>query len=150
MSTENYRDSSLPAGVRAGLLLREMTLEEKCDQLTAAWPWSLVRADGSDAEGAEEFLKRAPGHVAGLSADDPARLALLVGAIQRQYVTRTRLGIPALIHQEALNGFMAGGHMAFPTGTGLAATFSPDLVQEMADLIRRQCAAWATGRRCRR
>jgi beta-glucosidase len=138
MSSEDYRDPGLPANVRVDLLLPEMTLDEKCDQLTAGWPWLLVRADGSDADGAEELLKRPPGHVAGLSADDPARLARLVGAIQRQYTTRTRLGIPALIHQEALNGFMAGGHMVFPTGTALAATFSPALVEGMADLIRRQ------------
>ncbi|XVQ09388.1 glycoside hydrolase family 3 N-terminal domain-containing protein [Spirillospora sp. CA-255316] len=138
MSTESHHDAHLPAASRAELLLREMTIEEKCDQLTAVWPWALVRADGSDAAGAEQTLKRAPGHVAGLTADDPASLARLVGAIQRQYVTRTRLGIPALIHQEALNGFMAGGHMVFPTAIGLAATWSPGLVEEMADLIRRQ------------
>ncbi|MDW8803603.1 glycoside hydrolase family 3 N-terminal domain-containing protein [Streptomyces scabiei] len=138
MSTQDHRDAGLPADVRAELLLRAMTLEEKADQLSAVWPWCLVRADGSEAEGAREVIKRAPGHVAGLTADDPQRLARLVGAIQRQYVTRTRLGIPALVHQEALSGFMAGGHMVFPTGTGLAAAWSPDLVQEMADLIRRQ------------
>ncbi|MDQ0957347.1 beta-glucosidase-like glycosyl hydrolase [Streptomyces sp. B4I13] len=138
MSTQDHRDAGLPANVRAELLLREMTLEEKVDQLSAEWPWNLVRADGSDAEGAEDVLKRAPGHVAGLTADDPQRLARLTGAIQRQYVTRTRLGIPALIHQEALSGFLAGGHMVFPTGTGLAAAWSPELVEEMADLVRRQ------------
>ncbi|MEU9348554.1 glycoside hydrolase family 3 N-terminal domain-containing protein [Streptomyces sp. NPDC048278] len=138
MSTEDYRDILLPNAARAELLLSEMTLEEKCDQLTAVWPWCLVRADGSEADGAEEVIKRAPGHIAGLTADDPARLARLVGGIQRQYVTRTRLGIPALVHAEALNGFVAGGHMVFPTGTGLAAAWSPDLVEEMADLIRHQ------------
>jgi hypothetical protein len=59
MSSEDYRDPSLSAGVRAELVLRQMTLEEKCDQLTAGWPWLLVRADGSDAEGAGEVLTRA-------------------------------------------------------------------------------------------
>ncbi|MEU6103692.1 glycoside hydrolase family 3 N-terminal domain-containing protein [Streptomyces flaveolus] len=138
MSIQDHHDATLPPHVRAELLLREMTLREKVDQLSAVWPWTLVRPDGSDAAGAEEVIKRAPGHVAGLTADDPQRLALLVGAIQRQYVTRTRLGIPALVHQEALNGFLAGGHTVFPTGTGLAATWSPDLVREMADVIRQQ------------
>ncbi|MGQ4365572.1 glycoside hydrolase family 3 N-terminal domain-containing protein [Streptomyces sp. SAS_272] len=138
MSNHNHHDAGLPADVRSELLLREMTLAEKVDQLSAVWPWNLVRSDGSDAQGLQDVLKRAPGHVAGLTADDPRRLAHLAGAIQRQYVTRTRLGIPALIHQEALTGFMAGGHMVFPTGTGLAASWSPDLVEEMADLIRRQ------------
>ncbi|MES5823091.1 glycoside hydrolase family 3 N-terminal domain-containing protein [Streptomyces sp. RG80] len=137
-STPEFRDARLSADVRAESLLREMTIEEKCAQLTCAWPWRLIDADGSDAEGADEFLKGPPGHVAAVAADDPVRVARMTGAIQRQYVTRTRLGIPALIHQEALNGLMTGGHMVFPTATGLAATFSPDLVGGMADLIRRQ------------
>ncbi|MFD5128928.1 glycoside hydrolase family 3 N-terminal domain-containing protein [Streptomyces olindensis] len=138
MSPQDHRDASLPVGLRAELLLREMTLEEKCAQLSAGWPWFLVRPDGSEAEGAAEVIKTAPGHVAGLTADEPDRLARMVGEIQRQYVTRTRLGIPALIHQEALNGFCAGGHMVFPTGTGLASAWSPELVEEMADVIRAQ------------
>ncbi|MCZ0997502.1 glycoside hydrolase family 3 C-terminal domain-containing protein [Streptomyces mirabilis] len=138
MSPQDHRDASLPFGLRAELLLREMTLEEKCAQLTAGWPWFLVRPDGSEAEGAEEAIKTAPGHVAGLTADDPAGLARMAGEIQRQYLTRTRLGIPALIHQEALNGFCAGSHTVFPTGTGLASAWSPELVEEMADVIRAQ------------
>lgn len=137
-STEEHREARLPAADRADLLLRQMTLDEKCDQLTGGWPWLMVRSDGSDADGVDALLPHAPGHIPGLAGDDPVRIALITGAIQRQYVTRTRLGIPALIHQEALNGFMVGGHMVFPTGTGLAATFSPELVQEMTDLIRRQ------------
>ncbi|MFG1965456.1 glycoside hydrolase family 3 N-terminal domain-containing protein [Nonomuraea sp. NPDC049028] len=128
----------MPADDRAELLLREMTLEEKCGQLTSVMPWSLVRADGSAAEGAEELLVNPPGHVAQLIVDDPAQLARLVGTIQHRFVTGTRLGIPALLHAEALNGFLAGGHMIFPTAIGLAATWSPELVEEMTDLIRRQ------------
>lgn len=71
MPTESFRDARLPATERADLLLREMTLQEKCDQLTGVWPWLLVRADGSDAEGAEAVLRRAPGHVAALSGRTP-------------------------------------------------------------------------------
>lgn len=138
MSTTDHRDARLPAAERASLLLREMTLEEKCYQLVSVMPWTLVRADGSDADDAEEWLAHPPGHVAGLIVDTPAKLAQLVGSIQRQAVERTRLGIPVLVHQEALNGFLAGGHMSFPTGTGLAATWSPELVRDMTELIRRQ------------
>jgi beta-glucosidase-like glycosyl hydrolase len=138
MSTDDYRDVHLPADIRATLLLQAMTISEKCHQLTSVFPWSLVRWDGSDADKAEEVLESPPGHIAALSVDNPAQHAHLVGQIQRQYVTRTRLGIPVLLHSEALNGFLAGGHMVFPTATGLAATWSPDLVEGMADLIRRQ------------
>ncbi len=135
---DDYRNPQLPADVRADLLLAEMTPEEKCGQLTSVLPWSLVNGDGSDADDVEVLLTHPPGHVAGLYLDSPRQLADLVGRIQRQLVTRTRLGVPALVHAEALNGFVVGGHMVFPTGTGLAATFSPELVEEMTDLIRRQ------------
>lgn len=138
MPNAQYRDAGLSADVRANLLLREMTLEEKCHQLTSVMPWTLVRPDGSDADSTAASLQNPPGHVAQLIVDDPARLADLVGTIQRRFVTRTRLGIPALFHAEALNGFLAGGHMSFPTGTGLAASWSPGLIGQMADLIRRQ------------
>ncbi|MDX3638157.1 glycoside hydrolase family 3 N-terminal domain-containing protein [Streptomyces sp. MB09-02B] len=138
MSSNDHRDVRLPAGERATLLLRELTVEEKCHQLVSVMPWTLVRADGSDSDEAEHWLRNPPGHVAQLITDDPAKLAQLVGSMQRQAVERTRLGIPILFHQEALSGFLAGGHMSFPTGTGLAAAWSPDLVQEMTELIRRQ------------
>ncbi|TCC36394.1 glycoside hydrolase family 3 N-terminal domain-containing protein [Kribbella speibonae] len=134
----HHLDASLPSDARAELLLQEMTLAEKCHQLTSVMPWSLVRPDGADTDSTADLLKNPPGHVAQLIVDDPAKLADLVGAIQQRFVTRTRLGVPAFLHAEALSGFLAGGHMSFPTGTGLAATWSPELVQEMADLIRQQ------------
>jgi len=138
MPREDYRHPDLPAEVRAESLLAQMTLEEKCAQLTSVMPWSLVRADGSDAETAAQTLKHPPGHIAQLIADNPAQLAHLADSLQRQFVTRTRLGIPALLHVEALNGPLAGGYMVFPTAIGLAATWSPELVGGMADLTRRQ------------
>lgn len=60
MTTHNddHRNADLPADVRAELLLREMTLEERCGQLTPAVPGHLIRPDGPDA-------------------DDPVRLASL-------------------------------------------------------------------------
>ncbi|WP_052206939.1 glycoside hydrolase family 3 N-terminal domain-containing protein [Sinomonas humi] len=134
----DYRNPELSAEARAGILLGEMTIEEKCSQLVGVFPWVLVGTDGSDATGCADVLRDPPGHVAGLTLDDPQRLALLVGSLQRQFVERTRLGIPALIHAEALNGFVAGGHTVFPTGTGLAATWSPQLVEQMSGLIREQ------------
>jgi beta-glucosidase-like glycosyl hydrolase len=136
--SQSYRDAGLSPDTRTRLLLREMTLEEKCHQLVGVFPWSLVAPDGSDAAGAAARLEAPPGHIAGLNVDDPARLARLVGAIQQQYVTRTRLRIPALVHAEALNGFLAGGHMVFPTGIGLAASWSPELVEQMTALVRGQ------------
>ncbi|WP_432995502.1 glycoside hydrolase family 3 N-terminal domain-containing protein [Dactylosporangium sp. CA-233914] len=94
--------------------------------------------DGSDPDGLEDILAKAPGHICNFALDNPAQTAAVVGRIQHLALTRTRLGVPLLLHAEALNGFLAGGHMVFPTAIGLASTWSPDLVLEMADLIRRQ------------
>lgn len=137
-TTSTWHNARLDPDHRADLLLREMTTAEKCHQLTARMSWSLVNPDGSDADGAEAVLRTPPGHVAQLILDDPAQLAAMVGTIQHKVINRSRLGIPALFHAEALSGFLAGGHMVFPSGTGLAAGWSPDLVEQMSDLIRRQ------------
>lgn len=133
-----WRDEHLDPGWRADLLLREMTTAEKCHQLTSRMAWYLVKPDGTDADGAEDVLRNPPGHVAQLILDDPAQLAAMVGTIQHQVISRSRLGVPVLFHAEALSGFLNGGHMVFPSGTGLAAGWSPDLVERMSDLIRRQ------------
>ena len=123
---------------RVSLLLEQMRLREKCFQLTSVAPWNIVSPSGGPADDAAEFLAKSPGHVSNFALDDPGTHADVVGRIQRAVVEGTRLGIPVLIHAEALNGFLSGGHMVFPTPTGLAATWSPDLVEEMADVIRGQ------------
>ncbi len=138
MSHQDHLDPTLSLDERADLLARAMTTVEKCHQLTAVPPWWLMRVDGTDPEGVDDLLAKGPGHVCNFATDDPASLAEIVGRVQRTAVTRTRLGIPLLFHAEALNGFMAGGHVVFPTAISLAATWSADLVQEMADVIRRQ------------
>jgi beta-glucosidase-like glycosyl hydrolase len=71
----------------------------------------------------------------------PDEIAKSVNAIQRYFVTETRLKIPALFHNEALSGVVAPGFTAFPTPIGLAATWDADAVQEMADIMRRQMRA---------
>ena len=138
MTQPDHLDHRLPPPVRADLLAQKMTVVEKCYQLTAVPPWWLALGDGSDPDDVEDLLAKAPGHVCNFATDDPARMAKLVGRIQRTMVERTRLGVPILFHAEALNGYMTGGHTVFPTGIGLAASWSPELVEEMADLIRRQ------------
>jgi beta-glucosidase len=135
---KSYRDKHLSAEARADLLLAEMTLTEKAHQLVSVPPWYLVLADGSAPADRAEWLAKAPGHICNFGVDDPATMARIVGDLQRTAIEGTRLGIPLLVHIEALNGVLAGGHMVFPTPIGLAATWSPDLVQEMADTIRRQ------------
>src|SRR4029079_11131968 len=50
-------------------------------------------------------------------------------------IERTRLGLPAIAHEECLTGFTTYGATVFPTPLGLAATFDPALVERMTVAI---------------
>jgi beta-xylosidase len=129
---------------RADELLEEMTLEEKAMQLASVVPLALLGPDGPMRGQVEALLSQGIGHVAGiglLGHKSPDEIAKSVNAIQHYLVTETRLKIPAIFHNEALNGVVAAGFTAFPTPIALAATWDPDAVREMADVMRRQMRA---------
>ncbi|SQD96817.1 Glycoside hydrolase family 3 domain protein [Parafrankia sp. Ea1.12] len=137
-------DAPLTPEARADALLRTMTVEEKAQQVTGLMPIGLLGVDGLVQAQAERLLGTGIGHIAPLgmlSHRTPANLAKAVNEIQRFLVTRTRLGIPALFHVEALNGVVSPGLTTFPTAIGLAATWNPAGVAEMADVLRRQARA---------
>jgi len=126
---------------RADELLHQMTIEEKAMQLSCVMPLALLDRNGLMRGQADTLIKQGIGHVAGIGAfghKSPEEVARSVNAIQRYLVTDTRLKIPAIFHNEALNGVVAPHFSAFPTPIGLAATWDPAAVQEMADIMRRQ------------
>ena len=64
--------------------------------------------------------------------------------------TDSRLGIPALVHEECLTGFTTFGATVYPAAIAWAATFDPALVERMAAAIGRDMArASACTRACR-
>ncbi|MEV1005300.1 glycoside hydrolase family 3 N-terminal domain-containing protein [Nonomuraea sp. NPDC050202] len=123
---------------RADELLAQMTLTEKARQVVSIMPTSLMGVNGLDAAAAERHLADGIGHIPATFGSDPQQIAGNVNEIQRYLVERTRLGIPAIMHAEALNGFLAAGYTSFPTAIGLAATWDPQRVEAMAEVIRRQ------------
>lgn len=141
---ETYQDPTAGVAERVADLLGRMTIEEKVAQLGAIWLTSLVRDETFDEEHVAKRLANGIGQVTrigastGLSADQSAELG---NAIQRVCIERTRLGIPVVIHEEGVGGFLSRGATVFPQGLGLAATWDPDLVREVADVIRVQMLA---------
>lgn len=124
---------------RADDLLARMTVAEKVRQLSSVMPQSLLGADGLDGDATTKHLVNGIGHIASaITGSDPQQNAHVINEIQRYLVEQTRLGIPAIMHTEALNGFLADGYTSFPTPIGLAATWDPDRVEAMAEVIRRQ------------
>ena len=60
---------------------------------------------------------------------------------QRVVIERSRLGIPAVVHEECLTGFTTFGATVYPSALAWAATFDPALVEEMAGAIGADMAA---------
>lgn len=126
-------------------LLARMTLEEKVAQLAAVWMAELAdeRLEIDDRKLAAA-LAHGIGHVSRISAQTgagPERTAELANRIQRHLVEETRLGIPAIVHEESTGGFCARQATQFPHGPGLAASWDPDLVESVATVIGRQLRA---------
>src|SRR5918995_1150666 len=99
-ATSTLLNERLDPSHRADLLLAELTTAEKCHQLTARMPWSVLNVDGSAAADADQVLRNPPGHIAQLIMDDAATLAAKVGIIQSRIMAASRLSIPALFHAE--------------------------------------------------
>ena len=142
--TETYRDPNAAIDDRVADLLGRMTLEEKVAQLGTVWLTALVQDEAFDADHAAEALADGIGQVTrigastGLLADESAKLG---NDIQQVLVERTRLGIPAVIHEEGVGGFLHRGATTFPQGLGLAATWDVGLMAEVAEVIRTQMTA---------
>src|SRR5690606_31444851 len=60
---------------------------------------------------------------------------------QQHLIENTRLGIPAVVHEECLTGFTTLGATVYPASMAWAATFDRDLVHEMAGAIGSDMAA---------
>jgi Beta-glucosidase-related glycosidases len=73
-------------------------------------------------------LTRVYGSAPVSSADGAAELVRQ----QRQVLQGSRLGIPAIVHEECLTGVTTYGATVYPTAIAWAATFDPALVEEMA------------------
>ncbi len=129
-----YRDAALPVETRVADLLGRMTLEEKVAQLhSAPWEVDLVDAAGrfSPAK-AEPVLGRGICHVGRPGYKrSPREAAELTNAIQRFLVEKTRLGVPAFFHEEALHGYMAQGATHFPQAIALGSTWDVDLLRRV-------------------
>lgn len=139
-----YRDPGRSPEARARDLLSRMTLDEKLAQLVGVWSTALRDADAFSEEKAEKVLAQGIGHVTRIAAAGgaaPRENARLANAIQRHLRERTRLAIPAVVHEESCAGFTARGGTCFPQAIGLAASFDPALVTEVGTVIREQMRA---------
>ena len=137
-----YRQPTASVDARVADLLGRMTLEEKVAQLQGVWNQKrqIQNARGEfDPSKAQALLGQGigevarPSEIAGAPADRNVRSAreqaVFVNAVQRWLIENTRLGVPALFHEEALHGLTAPGGTHFPVPMGLASTWDPPLIE---------------------
>lgn len=129
-AAQPYRDPDLPVADRVADLLQRLTPQEKFRQLL------MVAGDPEDPAarcelGAFGFQ---------LDGDGPdAGTAARVDRLQRRFIDASRLGIPVIVFAEALHGLVRPGATAFPQAIGLAASFDPPLMREVAAAIALEC-----------
>jgi len=145
----SWADAARPLAERVEALLAAMSLDEKLGQLASVWIGAEVGGDngGNVAPMQEAFANPAPvaeagahglGHFTrplGTSPVDPVEGARRLAGFQEELIARTRLGLPAIAHEECLTGFTTFGATVFPTPLGLAATFDPAGVERMTRAI---------------
>src|SRR3990172_7779885 len=144
LETAPYRDARRPIDERASDLLARMTLEEKVAQLGAVSPATLLDDAVFSETNAREAIGHGTGHVTRVGGSTnlaPRESARLANEIQTFLIAGTRLGIPAIVHEESCAGYMARGATCFPQAIGLASTWEPALVEAMTDVIRAQMRA---------
>jgi beta-glucosidase len=142
--TPAYRDPGAAIDDRVDDLVARMTVDEKVAQLGSVWITELVTGDHLDHQHVAKVLEHGIGHVTRIGAATglrPTASAALLNAIQRTAVEQTRLGIPVMVHEEAVGGYCARDATVFPQAIGLGATWDERLVREVADTIRRQMVA---------
>ncbi|MCA9955052.1 MAG: hypothetical protein KC434_10050, partial [Anaerolineales bacterium] len=120
-----YRDPAQPINGRITDLLNRMTLEEKVAQLGSSWVYQLLAGRQLDLAKAAKLMSQGIGQitrVGGASSLAPAEAAAVANSIQRYLVEETRLGIPAIVHEECCSGYMTRDATCFPQIIGVAST----------------------------
>ncbi|MFJ4160806.1 glycoside hydrolase family 3 N-terminal domain-containing protein [Microbacterium testaceum] len=131
---------------RVRALVAEMTLDEKLAQLVGYWVdqgdevVAPLSGEKVTTTAYADATVHGLGHltrVYGTRPVDPVERAQWLWGEQRRLQTETRLGIPALVHEECLTGFAAWKAATFPTPLAWGASFDPDAVELMASAIGR-------------
>lgn len=125
-----FQDSDLPVEERVKDLMGRMSLEQKTQQLTCSMVMGMPDPQNFQNGIGETIIFAGP-----LPAKDTAAL---LRSVQDTIMAQTEFRIPAIVHAEALSGPMVSECAVFPTSISLGAAFSPELVKDMGDRIRRQ------------
>lgn len=151
-----WADADAPVHDRVRALMSAMTLDEKIAQLGSRWVFDHVwsgpedpthrvapvsaMADADSASGLADAARHGLGQLTRVYGSFPVSVADGAEALvrrQRVVLEGSRLGIPAVVHEECLTGLTALGATVYPAPLAWGAAFDPDLVERMAAAIGR-------------
>ena len=152
--TTIYKDAGRPMHERVADLLARMTPEEKFAQMHAYW--LILDENGNHRERSDlsdefagvseqaalsERLKLGVGQITrplGTHIVDAKTGVRAANRLQRMMMEETRLGIPALFHEECLVGLLCKDATLFPSPLNYGSTWDPELVQRAAEQIGKE------------
>ncbi|MDR2722231.1 MAG: glycoside hydrolase family 3 C-terminal domain-containing protein [Cellulomonadaceae bacterium] len=147
--TENHSPvRAMPQpSTRVRELVAQMTVEEKLAQIVSFWldqggnvvaPMQGEMGAASAGQTLADITKHGLGQytrVYGTRPVDPIKRAQWLWEEQRRLKRETRLGIPALVHEECLTGLAAWQAATFPVPLSWGASFNPELVYDCGQVI---------------
>jgi len=146
--THPYLDTRRSPEERARDLLGRMTLDEKAAQMHALWlilsedgehrPRQDDFTGGTDPAAVKAALRNGLGQISrplGSHGVEPRAGVRALNRLQKLLREETRLGVPAISHEECLVGLMIRGATMFPSALAYAATFDPGLIERTARAI---------------
>ncbi|HVE57547.1 MAG TPA: glycoside hydrolase family 3 N-terminal domain-containing protein [Pyrinomonadaceae bacterium] len=145
-----YQNPQLSIDERVKDLLGRMTLEEKTAQMMCVWmekPNDNSRVPKEQLPFGGKFSpeiakQRMPFGIGQFARQrellSPKESAEYANAAQRWLKENTRLGIPAVFHDEILHGNMSSGSTVFPTPLSLASSWDTDLISRVFTVAARQ------------
>jgi len=147
-----YQDRAKSVAERVKDLLGRMTIDEKIAQMHAFW--LILSEDGrhqmrsndeftrsSDPDRLQRLLGFGLGQITrplGSHGVDARQGVRALNRLQKFLCQETRLGIPAISHEECLNGLMARGSTMFPSALAYSSTWNPDLIERAGEMIGRE------------
>jgi beta-glucosidase len=162
-ATPIYKDPRQPIDARVNDLLSRMTLDEKVAQLETVWEDKAKLQTANGTFSPDLATKNFPSGIGGFARPsdyrgvaqsngaagasgitvnrDARQTAEFVNAAQHWAVEHTRLGIPILMHEESLHGYVARGATSFPQAIALASTWDPDLLTRVFSVAAREARA---------
>ena len=145
---EPYQDPKRSVPERVKDLLARMTVDEKIAQMHSLWlilsedgrhrPRQDDFTGGTDPEVVRKSLVHGLGQISrplGSHGVDARQGVRALNRLQKLLCEETRLGIPALSHEECLVGLMARGATMFPSALAYGATWNPELIERVARAI---------------